>query len=376
MPPFQITNALNLPGNGLAVTVADFAAALGGGVIQFDAWPGQETETLKRAQAAAAVHRIPARSVLPGKVLPRSAKIRAEAELGNADGLVAHSFFQSHGIWTRQMARKYGIPYWLVPGGTLDPLVFQKKGAAKRAWMRLYGHAILRDAAGIICSTRREAEKIQERFACPVPQVIHWPVALPDLNDRAACRETLRRQLGLAPDTRILLFLGRLHEVKRVRELVETFLQAGCKQTVLLIAGPDGGELTALKTLAGNTEKIRFLDYVEGEQKQQLLLGSDGYISLSRKENFGYTAAESLAAGLPVILSPGHDLASELEQTDCGWLLHSFSAPEAIAALRAFDQAADQNLAAMGSQARTWAADHLGFERFKTGARTFLSVKT
>lgn len=371
MPPLQITNTLNLPGNGIAVTVADFAVAMDGGVLQFDCRKGHPTDALRRAKTAGPVQRIPANHFFPGKCLPRKASVQAECLIPKSDLLIAHSFFQAHVAWARQMGRKYTLPYWLVPSGTLDPMVFEKNAWAKQTWMRVYGHAILRDAAGMICATRREADKIQERFHCPTPQVVHWPVDLPDLSQKGQAREALRLKYRLNPDSRVLLFLGRLHGIKQPAETVEAFSASDCKNTVLILAGPDDGPAAdAARKAAVGSAHILFIGMVQGEHKNELLLGADGFISLSLKENFGYTTAESLAAGLPVILSPGHDLAPELKPAKCGWLLDRFDKEEAVEAIRAFDRASAADLSAMGASGRAWAEKHLRFKTFQTALRS------
>jgi glycosyltransferase involved in cell wall biosynthesis len=98
-------------------------------------------------------------------------------------------------------------------------------------------------------------------------------------------------------------------------------------------------------------------------------LAGDGFISLSFQENFGYAAAEAVAYGLPVILSPGHDLAHEMPALDgrfaCGWLLGDNAQATAVAAIREWAGASDGALAAAGGVGRSWAAETLPFERFR-----------
>ena len=64
---------------------------------------------------------------------------------------------------------------------------------------------------------------------------------------------------------------------------------------------------------------------VYGDSKYHYLFASDAYVSLSQRENFNHTAAESLSAGLPVILSPGNDLAGEIRDEGCSWSLNDVS---------------------------------------------------
>ena len=342
------------------------ARALGGEILNFSCWPGGETDAASMASSAAEVTRIDSGGLLPGHWLPVKARRQAKEAVREVDLLVVHSFYQAHVAWTRRVAHDQSIPYWLVPNGVLDPEVMTKNQWAKRLWIRLFGRAVLRDAAAIICATRREAEKVQQHYGVENTVVVHWPCDLQDLTKRSEARKALRGRYGWDADTRILFFMGRLHEGKRPTETVEAFRAAACERTVLILAGPDDGAAgEAARQAAEGSDRIVFTGLVQGEQKEELLLAADGFISLSQKENFGYTTAESLAAGLPVILSPGHDLAPELKAVDCGWLLASFEPQEAVAAIRAFDQAPAEDLADRGARGRAWAERELSFEAFQ-----------
>ena len=109
-------------------------------------------------------------------------------------------------------------------------------------------------------------------------------------------------------------------------------------------------------------------DLVDDEVDAAHLAG-DGFISLSFQENFGYAAAEAVAYGLPVILSPGHDLAHEMPALDgrfaCGWLLGDDAHATAVAAIREWAGASEATRAAAGGVGRSWVAEALAFERFR-----------
>jgi glycosyltransferase involved in cell wall biosynthesis len=112
---------------------------------------------------------------------------------------------------------------------------------------------------------------------------------------------------------------------------------------------------------------VHILGPVFGEAKRTLLLGSDALVSLSLKENFGFAVAEAVVGGLPVIVSPGVDLASELEPLGCGWFLRSLARGECETALRALVAASPEDLREMGDRGRRWALRALSEEQF--GAR-------
>jgi glycosyltransferase involved in cell wall biosynthesis len=101
---------------------------------------------------------------------------------------------------------------------------------------------------------------------------------------------------------------------------------------------------------------------------------ADGFISLSHRENFGYALAEALAHGLPVIASPGHDLAHDVTAAagsgfPAGWLLPDDTLATAVAAIRDFAAAPAATLAAAGAAGRSWTQEHLSFDRFRERIR-------
>ena len=68
------------------------------------------------------------------------------------------------------------------------------------------------------------------------------------------------------------------------------------------------------------------------EKTHKLYSEVDGYISLSTKKTLIHRC-RGFAAGLPVILSPGNDLAGDLNE-GMGWLLKTEEKIEVIKALR------------------------------------------
>jgi glycosyltransferase involved in cell wall biosynthesis len=213
--------------------------------------------------------------------------------------------------------------------------------------------------------------------------VVRWPVDLPCLDDREQQRLRFRQRLGIPTDIPLLLFVGRLHAVKRPLETIERFCTADTGGGHLVMVCLDGQltkadlERAIPPTHAG---RIHVVGPLDADDLASAYLASDGFISLSFQENFGYAAAEAVAHGLPVILSPGHDLAHEMPrdatgQLACGWLLPDDSgaaAEQAIAewaTLAADSPANAPRLTAMGATGRAWSAESLSFETFQNNLR-------
>ena len=369
---------------GLHRSVQDFSRALSASVLSFDDGPFKDGQGERVSiEEGVPVHRIGCGTgwlFRDCHVLASATARLADAAVVNADLLVVHSLFRGHTTWARAWAKQRGRRYWAVPHGCLDPWGLSHRGLLKRLWLEMGGRSYLAHADRIVVSSQRSLEKslawIPDGRSADRTVVVHWPVDLPRMGDQAAARTVFRQQRGIPESARLILFVGRLHAVKRPVETVRAFCEATAaasgEHCHLVIIGMDGdltqGDVRAAIP-AGCQGRVHVIGPLTGADLAAAHLAGDGFISLSFQENFGYAAAEAMAYGLPVILSPGHDLAHEMPVRDgrfaCGWLLGDDSQTTAVAAIREFAMASDVTLAAAGATGRSWVADTLSFERFR-----------
>jgi len=316
--------------------------------------------------------------------MPAAVARQADAAVANTDLLVVHSLFRAHATWARKRARRDRRRYWAVPHGCLDPWGLSHRGLLKRVWLEACGRSYLAAADRIVMSSRRSLEKaspwLPEGGADDRAVVVHWPVEPPRLDGQSAARAAFRGRHGIPDQARLLLFVGRLHAVKRpiatVRAFCEATGSAGQARCHLAVVGMDGdltqGDVRAAMP-PGCRDRVHVVGPLTGADLAAAYFGSDGFVSLSHQENFGYAAAEAAAYGMPVILSAGHDLAHEMPQRGgrfaCGWLLGDDAQATAVAAIRAWATAGDATLAAAGAVGRTWVEETLGSERFRDRLR-------
>jgi glycosyltransferase involved in cell wall biosynthesis len=369
---------------GLYRSVQDFSRALAAPIVSFDNGPFKhgEGERLNVEEG------VPVRRLCCGTgwlardchVMSSATARRADAAVADADLLVVHSLFRGHATWAQAWAKQHGRRYWAVPHGCLDPWGLSHRGMLKRLWLEARGRSFLAHADRIVVSSRRSLDKslawIPDGRPADRTVVVHWPVDLPRLDERATARAAFRQQHGIPESARLLLSVGRLHVVKRPVETVRAFCEATAAASLqhchLAIVGMDG-DLTQADIHAAIPPacrgRVHVIGPLAGADLAAAQLAGDGFISLSFQENFGYAAAEAMAYGLPVILSPGHDLAHEMPalagRFACGWLLGDDADATAVAAIREFATASDGQLAAAGGIGRTWVAETLAFERFR-----------
>jgi len=150
-----------------------------------------------------------------------------------------------------------------------------------------------------------------------------------------------------------LLYLGRLHPIKGLENLIGSLTLPGAKNAKLTLAGDgDSRYRDKLEKLVLDNKldrRVSFLGHVSGDEKHNLFLNSDVCIMPSYTENFGMVVAEALAHGLPVIASKGTPW-SRVVGEGCGlWVENS---PEALS--KAIGSMELANLKEMGEKGRKW----------------------
>ncbi|MGB5302993.1 MAG: glycosyltransferase, partial [Gemmatimonadota bacterium] len=114
-----------------------------------------------------------------------------------------------------------------------------------------------------------------------------------------------------AHDRSVVLFLGRIDPKKGVDQLILGFDKARQElpELFLVIAGPGSGAyVQKLRDLASSTssaDSIQFVGPVYGESKMRVLGGADVFALTSHEEGDSVAVKEALAAGLPVLVTPG-----------------------------------------------------------------------
>ena len=102
----------------------------------------------------------------------------------------------------------------------------------------------------------------------------------------------VRFGLSLPEDTKVIVSMGRLHEVKAFPLLIQSFalLLEEMPKVALLIAGRDDGVGAQLRTLINDLELAEnafLLGDVSGDKKTDFMSGADLFALTSYSENFG-----------------------------------------------------------------------------------------
>lgn len=174
-----------------------------------------------------------------------------------------------------------------------------------------------------VCATIRDAA------ASIMPDRPEHALAIPSMVDLAEFdprqRNSVRRKFGIADDTPLIGWVGRLDRKKRVEDFIRAAAlvrQQRPATRFLVIGGPDAfmpQYATELKQLAHELELDDALTF-SGDRPDvpRLLSALDVFCWLSRDEGMPHVISEAGAAGLPVIATRDNGSIEQISEGETG----------------------------------------------------------
>ncbi|HET6389274.1 glycosyltransferase [Hyphomicrobium sp.] len=221
----------------------------------------------------------------------------------------------THGIWkyssgvVARWGASTGRPYVVSPHGMLDGWALKNSAWKKRIAARLYENAHLRGASCFHALCEAEAHAVRElgfrHPICVIPNGIATPQhAKPTPAPWAA---------WVPHEHRVMLFLGRLHPKKNLRELIKAWpAESVSPDWHLAIAGWDeGGHEQTLQKLVrklGLSKRIHFLGPLFGREKEAAFRAADAFVLPSFSEGLPIAVLEAWSYGLPVLMTDACNL--------------------------------------------------------------------
>ncbi len=232
----------------------------------------------------------------------------AEGLLTDVDVVHCHEFRTIENLVVTPIAQRRGLRLMLSPHGTLA--LTTGRSHLKKAWDRLLSPALARRFDQVIALSQPELDDIQAlwptfgRRRIPA-QFSLIPNGVDPQDYHQGDGMAFRQRYNLGDDA-VCLFMGRLHPRKGVQVLAKAFQTAALPAARLVIAGPDEGALAGLRPLLG--ERIIWTGYLDGADRLAAFAAADVLALPAVGEGMPMVVLEAMAAGLPVLISPGCNL--------------------------------------------------------------------
>ena len=246
-------------------------------------------------------------------------------------------------IPTLLLCRLLGKPVMWSTRGALQSWRERTRKNLKSAWEK---------TCDLFCNPNRvmlhvtsEAERVAsvERIKHASAVVISNGIEAPPTNgnQRPRTNDSLR-----------LLYLGRLHPIKGIENLLQAMATMTNGVTLSICGEGEADYQARLKSLAAELDlnkRVTFHGRLDGEAKEKQFAEADLCVVPSFTENFCNVVAESLVRGLPVVASKGTPW-GRVTEIDCGLWVDN----DAATLASAIRQMQTMPLQEMGERGRRW----------------------
>lgn len=272
------------------------------------------------------------------------------------DIVIFHEVNYIEYIWLYKKLIKSGIPYIIVPHGSLTKTALKKKWLKKKIAYTLWFNRFVKKAAAVQCLSENEAKEsviAKKKFVVPNGMDLHE-----------------QKPMHLERNGMKLLYIGRLDAMHKGLDLlveaigkISDFMRKN--QVMLDIYGPDYEDRLAV--LRGYIQKhdvndiIKVHDPIFGEDKKKAFDEYDIFIQTSRFEGLPMGILEALSYGMPVIATAGTNLMEEIAKYDCGYPAGQSAETIANAIIGAFNT--KEKWRTKGENARRLIAEKYSWEK-------------
>jgi glycosyltransferase involved in cell wall biosynthesis len=129
-----------------------------------------------------------------------------------------------------------------------------------------------------------------------------------------------------------ILYLGTLEPRKNIEGFIQAYKQLKGGKCGLIIAGSKGWKYEDIMKMIEKTNGVRYIGYIEEEEKQELYKNSSLFVYPSLYEGFGLPVLEAMACGVPVITSNRSSLPEVVRNS--AYLLNPYNVDEITRGVR------------------------------------------
>ena len=244
---------------------------------------------------------------------PLSAPFRIRKDIKNHEVIHIHEHRQTLAIFVSHFARKNNIPYVVQAHGSVLPF-FQKEGL-KNLFDKVFGFRILHNASCVFALTEVEKEQYL-KMGVEEDKIEIVPLGI-NLEEYENLPQSgrFRSRFNVAKEDKLILFVGRIHEIKGLDLLVDAFNDLidhnGEVSIKLAIVGPDDGYLSKLEEKINEyslKENVIITGPLYKEEKQEALVDCDLFVMPSKYESFTTSGLEAMACGKPLVLTKNNHI--------------------------------------------------------------------
>lgn len=218
-----------------------------------------------------------------------------------------YGLYDLFGPFVSYFCRRNSIPYVIEPLGMYRPI--DRSLLLKRFWHRRVGDAFSGNAKYLIATSELEQQELVENGISPEKVVVRYNGIDAEPSEVVLPPGAFRARWGIPGSGPLILFLSRLIPRKGADVLIEAFAKACPDSGYLVVAGPEGEpgyrmQLEACARHSGVASRVIFTGPLYDEEKNAAFADANIFVLPSRYENFANVAAEAIARGVPVIITP------------------------------------------------------------------------
>ena len=222
----------------------------------------------------------------------------------NADVIHLTSFWTLLNAYVYIFCKLFSKNYVICPAGSLK--IFGRSKIIKFIYNQIIGKRIIKDCSAIISITKKERKQFIERNI-PASKIFNIPNGI-DLNSNLSTKLCNLDYSNLKKNKPYILFVGRLHFIKGPDLLLKAFnsIADEIPHHDLVFAGSDDGMGNVLKKDAKESrfaERIHFIGFVSGSEKENLYKNADLLVIPSRSEAMSLVVLEAALHGLESIFT-------------------------------------------------------------------------
>jgi glycosyltransferase involved in cell wall biosynthesis len=250
---------------------------------------------------------------LPGSPFFSPAQLREAKQLIPSSDIVNLQTFWGYATLGLSVSCvEHDVPYYVSLRGQLMEYAMKNTGKIKRfkkmLFLKLIGYKYLNGASALHCTSPLEMFHLKAYPIKTKPFLVPNIINVYDYSVLPV-RGKFREKFLIPDNALVMVLIGRLDPVKNPNIAVSALIAAQELPSAvhLIIVGPDPcnlrPSLIEQANNAGCESNLHFTGLLDKDALLQIISDSDLLIMPSKSENFGMSAAECMAAGLPILVS-------------------------------------------------------------------------